>query len=281
MISKKTNLSVQLVYVTPEVAENYLKFNNKNRKVSTNHVLFLTNEMNCDRFLENGEAIIFDENGELKDGQHRLLSIKKSGKSYFIPIVRGVVNYSMATYDTGKNRTSSDVLTLNGFKNTSILSSAIQAIDLYKFKKSKMGSQFISSARRSSLTNQQVLEYCSNNYDWLNIITTKCISIYKASNPKVLSPAQLILISYLIGGENPKNDVYSFLKHLIGVSRIQETATSYLYTKLYNSKINKEPLNKYWILGMSLKAWNYYIDGNPSVKYFKFSIDQDLPKINS
>ena len=84
----------------------------------------------------------------------------------------------------------------------------------------------------------------------------------------------------MVGGEKPSDEVYSFLKHLIGVSRTEETATSYLYGKMYNSKVNKEPLNFYWVLGMSLKAWNYYSDGNPSVRYFKFQIDQHLPKAN-
>ena len=35
--AKMTNLSVELVYVTPEIARNYLKFNQKNRKESAKH----------------------------------------------------------------------------------------------------------------------------------------------------------------------------------------------------------------------------------------------------
>jgi len=76
------------------------------------------------------------------------------------------------------------------------------------------------------------------------------------------------------------NEIYDFINHLVGKSRTPETAPNYLYTKLYNAKINKEPLNFYWILGMSIKAWNYYSDGNPAVKYFKFSVDQELQKVN-
>ena len=71
-----------------------------------------------------------------------------------------------------------------------------------------------------------------------------------------------------------------FIKNIYGLNRTQETATSYLYSKLYKAKINKEPLGFYWLLGMTIKSWNYYIDGNPSVRFFRFNTEQELPKIN-
>lgn len=275
---KQTNLNVELTYVTPKLAENYLRFNKKNRKLSTNHLTFLSNEMKTGRFIENGEAIIFDKNGDLKDGQHRLKAIVNSGKSYFIPIVSGVEPISMATYDTGKNRNAADVLALNGFKYTSHISKLIVNISKFYIEKCKTNISASGVNRRDKMTNQQILEYCELNYDWLKDIVGNSDRIYSNSNPKILSMSSICLISYLIGGENPSRDVYNFISHLVGLSRTQGTAPNYLYTKLYNAKINKEPLNFYWVLGMSIKAWNFYIDGNPAVKYFKFDLSKDLPK---
>lgn len=275
---KQTNLSVELTYVTPELAENYLRFNNKNRKLSSNHLTFLSNEMKNGRFIENGEAIIFDKNGDLKDGQHRLKSIVNSGKSYFIPVVRGVEPISMATYDTGKNRNAADVLSINGFKYTSHISKLITNISKFYVEKSKLNRPTGGLNRRDKLTNQQVLEYCELNYDWLKDIVNNIEKIYCKSNPKILSMSSICLIAYLIGGEIPSRDVYNFISHLVGLSRTQGTAPNYIYTKLYNAKINKEKLNFYWVIGMSIKAYNFYIDGNPAVNYFKFDISKDLPK---
>ena len=275
---KKTNLTVEMVYVTPEVAKNFLRFNNNNRNEAERHSRFLTKEMNEGRFIENGESIVFDINGQLKDGQHRLTSIIKSGKSYFIPIVRGVIPNAMATYDTGKNRSSADVLTLNGFKSTTAVSSFIKAIHKFEVRKSK-SIKFDGGARESILTNQQVLEYCQDNYDWIIPIINKTTARYKSSKIKVLNQTQLSIITYFIGGETPNLNVYSFIDYLIGNEISRESATSYLYNKLYNAKINKEPLNFYWILGMSIKAYNYFIEGNPPVKYFKFDVSSDLPKV--
>ena len=118
---KKSDISVSLVYITPEIAKHYLSYNTQNRKESGSSINFLTQQMNKGLFIENGESIVFDKNMKLTDGQHRLMAIIKSGKSYHIPVVKGVNIKSMATYDTGKNRSASDVLSINGFKNAKFI----------------------------------------------------------------------------------------------------------------------------------------------------------------
>lgn len=274
---KKTNLSVKLELITPELAKNYLKFNESNRTMRDSHVYFLSNQIKQNTFLENGEAIIFDKNGNLKDGQHRLKAISLNKDSFYIPVVRGVEPICMATYDTGKNRSASDVLKLNGFRYYAHLAAFAQVINKNVIKKSKAKSDG-RLTRREALTNQEVLTYVQLNYDWLINIVQKTDYVCEKMKPRVLSPSNISLITYLIGGENPTKEVYEFIKHLTGVLKSESSAPLYLFTKLYNAKINKEPLNNYWVLGMSIKAWNYYADGNPAIKYFKFSVEQDLPK---
>ena len=242
---RQTNLSVRLTLVTPELAKNYLRFNVNNRGLKKSHITFLSNQIKKDAFVENGECIVFDKNGVLRDGQHRLTAISINNRSYFIPVVSGVEPDCMATYDTGKGRSSADILKLNGFKYSGALAGFIQTINKYCVRNSK--------AIRSSSSGKSDV------------------------NVKVLTPATSSLITYIIGGENPSNEVYEFMKHLTGLSRTESSSTAYLYNKLYNSKINKEPLNSYWLLGMAIKSWNFYADGNPAIKYFKFDISKELP----
>jgi len=276
---KKSDISVSLVYITPEIAKHYLSYNTQNRKESGRSINFLTEQMNKGLFIENGESIVFDKNMKLTDGQHRLMAIIKSGKSYHIPVVKGVNIKSMATYDTGKNRSAADVLSINGFKNANLLSTFIKLINKYEKNNSK-ASKPLSYSRDEQLTNQQILNYCKDNYDWLYKIMLDVTNIYVKSEIKVISKSYFCFIVYMIGGKNPDQMVYEFMKNIYGLNRSQDTATSYLYSKLYKSKINKEPLGFYWVLGMTIKAWNYFIDGNPSVRFFRFSTEQELPKIN-
>lgn len=276
---KKSDISVSLVYITPEIAKHYLSYNTQNRKESGSSINFLTQQMKKGLFIENGESIVFDKNMKLTDGQHRLMAIIKSGKSYHIPVVKGVNIKSMATYDTGKNRTAADVLSINGFKNANLLSTFIKLINKYEKNNSK-ASKPLSYSRDEQLTNQQILNYCKENYDWLYQIMLDVTNIYVKSEIKVISNSHLCYLAYMIGGKTPDQSVYDFIKNIYGLNRSQDTATSYLYSKLYKSKINKEPLGFYWVLGMTIKAWNYFIDGNPSVRFFRFNTEQELPKIN-
>jgi hypothetical protein len=276
---KRSNLSVDLVYITPQVAKNYLSYNTQNRKESLRNVMFLVEQMKKGLFLENGESIVFDNNNKLLDGQHRLMAIAKSGLSFHIPVVRGAMKNAMATYDTGKNRSSIDILGLNGFKNASTLSSLSKLIYKYETKGSK-AAHINAYNRTETLTNQQILDFCKENNDWVQEIIRNISNIYNKPTTKFLGVANLSFIAYTIGGKNPSSMVYDFIKNIYGITREEGTATSYLYSKLYNSKINKEPLSFYWILGMSIKAWNFYLEGNPAVKYFKFLLDQQLPKVN-
>ena len=276
---KKSDISVSLVYITPEIAEHYLSYNTQNRKESVSSISFLTQQMNKGLFIENGESIVFDKNMKLTDGQHRLMAIINSGKSYHIPVVKGVNIKSMATYDTGKNRSAADVLSINGFKNANLLSTFIKLINKYEKNGSK-ASKPLSYSRDEQLTNQQILNYCKDNYDWLYRIILDVTNIYVKSEIKVISKSYFCYMVYMIGGKNPDQMVYQFMKNIYGLNRTQDTATSYLYSKLYKSKVNKEPLGFYWVLGMTIKAWNYFIDGNPSVRFFRFSTEQELPKIN-
>lgn len=276
---KKSDISVSLVYITPEIAEHYLSYNTQNRKESVSSISFLTQQMNKGLFIENGESIVFDKNMKLTDGQHRLMAIINSGKSYHIPVVKGVNIKSMATYDTGKNRSAADVLSINGFKNANLLSTFIKLINKYEKNGSK-ASKPLSYSRDEQLTNQQILNYCKDNYDWLYRIILDVTNIYVKSEIKVISKSYFCYMVYMIGGKHPDQNVYEFMKNIYGLNRTQDTATSYLYSKLYKSKVNKEPLGFYWVLGMTIKAWNYFIDGNPSVRFFRFSTEQELPKIN-
>lgn len=278
-IMKQTNITVEMVYITPNVAKEYLRFNTGNRIINRKNSLFIINQMKEGAWMENGESIIFDDKNELKDGQHRLNAIIETGNSYWFPVVRGVKSIAMSTIDTGKNRNASDVLYLNGFKNTNSIASYIAIIHKYAENKSKSayGSAGASGKSTSVLTNQQTLEYCQKHYEKLNSMNSKVSEIYTKQTIKVFSKSTIFICLYLIAGFNPTEKHYEFASHLCGVNKDNGSAPDYLFKKVLQGKLKKEPLNFYWILGMSIRAWNYFIDGNPAINHFSFKVDSELP----
>jgi hypothetical protein len=91
--------------ITPEVAATYLKHNEHNPRkvVSSKQVEAYARDMKAGEWFNNGEAIVFDANGNLKDGQHRLLAVVKAGVPVYMFVIRGV-DPMVTTFDYGLNR---------------------------------------------------------------------------------------------------------------------------------------------------------------------------------
>ena len=111
---------------TPEKAKRILsEHNHRNRSIRWNMVKKLSEEMKRGRFVNNGDPIRFDKNGELMDGQHRLLAVVDSG--YTIKNQLFVCNLDpdvMVTIDTGAKRKLSDQLKIKGVSHSTNLAAA-------------------------------------------------------------------------------------------------------------------------------------------------------------
>jgi hypothetical protein len=97
--------------IGPELAQKYLDKNKLNRIIRPYHVKQLSDDMQRDNFPENGEnGVTFDWNGNIAGGQHTLMAIVDSGKTFTLRVTRGVapdVRYTMN--DSLKQRFSDDL----------------------------------------------------------------------------------------------------------------------------------------------------------------------------
>ena len=83
-------LQVEVEVISPEQAEAYLENNAKHRKIKEKKVDAYMQEMQDGKWRLNGKVLIFDANGRLLNGQHRLSAVVKSGVSLTTLVVRGV-----------------------------------------------------------------------------------------------------------------------------------------------------------------------------------------------
>lgn len=112
--------------ITPAIAEEYLKRNTLNRKMSKHRVAYYASQMKAGRWQLNGQAIIFDTEGNLLDGQQRLAAVIKSGCPIQVIVIRGISSTTMGTIDTGKARTAGDVFALRGAKSARAAAAAVK-----------------------------------------------------------------------------------------------------------------------------------------------------------
>lgn len=139
--------------ISPAKATEYLRHNTDNyRKLTRAVYKRYAEDMKNGKWQLNGEAIVFGEDGTLKDGQHRLAAIIESGKTIQIAVVRGVPD-EVDIFDVGVDRTALQMSKARGIDaNASIV--AVANIITGKFS--------------SNPTKPMVAEYLQKNIDELN-----------------------------------------------------------------------------------------------------------------
>ena len=121
-------INVALVTITPQMAEQMLEKNIANRKVNQANVNRIASDMATGNYKVNGETIKISPNGEILDGQHRLLACVKSGMAFQTYVVYDVERETVGTIDMGKGRSVADSLNVMG---CNIKSSIIPAMNFY------------------------------------------------------------------------------------------------------------------------------------------------------
>lgn len=89
-------------------------------------------DMAAGRWLDNGESLIFDQDGVLLNGQHRLHAIIKSGVTLRMKVTLGVPRAAAKTMDQGLSRTVGDALRMGGTKNASTLVAAARTLHEFR-----------------------------------------------------------------------------------------------------------------------------------------------------
>lgn len=117
--------------VTPELATEWLEKNVNNRPLNRNHVASLAGQMERGEWVENGDPIRFDSEGNMIDGQHRCWAVIASGVAYVCTVVSGLAPSAFATIDVGKRRSAPDCLAIQGELNTNVLAAALAWIERY------------------------------------------------------------------------------------------------------------------------------------------------------
>jgi hypothetical protein len=111
-VSFKERQSVEVI--TPELAKMYLSNMVSNRKPNQNRIHAYAKIMASGKWRANDESIKFNTDGQLCDGQHRLLAAIVANTSVPMSVIRGCNKLDMKTYDTGKPKSARDALYANG-----------------------------------------------------------------------------------------------------------------------------------------------------------------------
>ncbi|MGW5003192.1 hypothetical protein ACWEP8_36690 [Streptomyces hydrogenans] len=117
-----------VITITPHLATELLKRNTRNRNLRPRAVSDYARDMTAGSWVINGEAIKLATNGDVLDGQHRLHAITKAQRSIDMFVVIGLAPETQETMDSGRKRSTGDVLSLRAEDNATTLAAITRRV---------------------------------------------------------------------------------------------------------------------------------------------------------
>lgn len=129
MVADGVDVTVELVLLTPELAELFLVSNDRNRNILHSNIHKIATAIRAGEWEFNGSPIVFDSNGKLADGQHRCWAVIRAGTPVVTLVVRGVAPAkAQDVIDVGAKRSLNSALRIRGYANAGALAAAVNHV---------------------------------------------------------------------------------------------------------------------------------------------------------
>lgn len=257
--TKRTNsvqeLSVDRVVVTPDLAKTWLRNNKKNRPVSRRTVSRYAGAMSRGEWVFNGDAIRFDKEGNILDGQHRLHAVIDSDSEIEQLVVKGIERSAFATIDENKPRTAADTLAVVGEKYATELASSLRLVH-----QMEIGEMDQLGYGNNSPTNTQILELLDRHPGVRDSVDFST-SLYAAKAPVL--PKSIIAFCHYTFQEVDHKAAIEFLEKVMTGHGIEEgDAAGKLRDVLIKDRLDpNRNLGRVSVLALTFKAFNKYREG--------------------
>ena len=161
-------LTMEYVEVTPDMAWDFLSTTTiKNRFITQSTVHKYARQIMAERWCVTGEALKFDDVGNLLDGQHRLWGFIETGlESAVFLVIKNIPASSQSFIDTPKPRTPANTLEMEGVPDPRIAAATVKMLNEYEHNRMPG-----SSAWRVALDNQGIYQYTLDHPDVLTSVS--------------------------------------------------------------------------------------------------------------
>lgn len=113
----QTKVTFRDVMMTPQLANDILQRNTRNRPLRQSRVDRYARDMKRGDWKVNGETVSISDKGNLMNGQHRLHAVIKADVTVPMTLAEGVDESTFGTLDAGLARTAGDVLGMRGISH--------------------------------------------------------------------------------------------------------------------------------------------------------------------
>jgi hypothetical protein len=267
MSAEVHDLTPQLVarweMVTPDLAQDLLGGNTRNRNLSLGHVTSIARDIANGDWQANGETVKVAADGTLLDGQHRLAAVVEAGTAVPMLVVRNVSMRAQETMDTGRKRSFGDVLRLRNEANYTALATVVKVVAAYQRPGrllSNLGGKY---------TSQELLRTL-DSYPWLREGTAM---LKHLSQPRIANlPMQAGGLGYFLFNRLDPTDAGHFFERL-GSPADHQAGDPILALRnvLAGRRAAADRTELHAICAVTIKAWNRYRRGEAAQRLYFIS----------
>lgn len=249
--------TVELEYVTPDTAEQWLQANSDNRAVRRAHVARLAREISEGDFLVTGEGVKFDWDGVLIDGQHRLHACIEANEPIWTFVFRNLNPAVRIVIDTGKKRSGADAL--NYSTTTTVNRNLLAATG-------RIGVSWDNGVYRRSNGNQEREVTNTELVEWVSAHPEIEASIALADQLRrsiQIPPSPMAFCHYLFSRINSA-EADQFFDDLLNLRTTGKGDPLFTLVRRYESvRASRELVRNAGHLSMIIRAWNARRDHEP------------------
>lgn len=276
----RTGIRTKVMTITPKMASAWLTRNYINRPIKEARVKEYSRQLEEGIFDPNGSTIVFDSDGYLRDGQHRLSAVLLTQLPMTAVVVFGISPDAALSIDTGSPRSPADVMRIAG--NPCTHSAATAAGILLRLAETGEFGLHMASRRAGRRGAAEIARYAST-------LNTELLYDVQAMVHRIrvegISRGAMIALGYLAGpgangakfeefttqlataeGLHAGDPAHTLLRWLRGSKKQSKQALSYAMTLAWSAFANGEKLHRIRTTG-DLEMPQF-----PVGQHFKFSL---------
>lgn len=246
---------------TPQQAKNALGKNEVNRNLRTQQVDKYARDMANGNWGMCVAPIVFDEEGKLRDGQHRLTAQVKANVKIKWLILRNVPTGANDTIDTGAVRSVADVLHFKGDTNTGLLAAITR--NVHRILNGMM-------AGGTTISHSEIIKTLDEHPEIRRSVEIASQARNKTMTP--IAPSVLGAAHWMIAQENGYADADIFLWRVIHLTQERDGSPVLALARRCNEiKRQQQRVQHRDYLAMVIKAWNLDAKNKTAVKIATYS----------
>lgn len=255
-------MDIRQEIITPEMAQEYLKFNTENyRSLNKLRVISYSNDMKAGKWQLNGEAIKFDTEGKLIDGQHRLQAIVRANVPVEMLVIRGIQE-GVNLYDIGSTRSMGQIAKARGI------------VEGWYSQVIACASWIVNNGESHGLAGKAAtMDYAEKNVE----LITKAVRFSTlGASGGICKKSAIIAATYCLlrdgydGGEI--GDFFRIANSGIPTGHY-ESSPAFIFRNMVQVNKSHSPEEKKLLFSATVSAFRDFSEGRTRLQKYKFSMD--------